>query len=276
MKLVPVLTIAGSDSSGGAGIQADLKAFTVLGVYGMSVLTALTAQNTQAVYEVFPLAPSFVRAQLEAVFADIPPKAIKTGMLAEAGIIAEVARFLAREAPSTPYVCDPVMVATSGAPLLNPEAETALRHFCAEATIATPNLLEAALLAGEAVPTNETEFYHLGERLSRTYPKPYWLIKGGHATWEKSSLTNLLFKEGQLVQRVVQPRLSLARPPHGTGCTLASAIAARLAQGAQLVVAVEEALYFVHKALAETDPSLGKAALVLNPYAAYAPQPFTP
>lgn len=268
MRFVPVLTIAGSDCSGGAGIQADLKAFTALGSYGMSVITALTAQNTAEVRGIIVMPPDFVRLQLEMVFADIRPKAVKTGMLAEEGIIREVRTFLAKEAQDIPWVIDPVMVAASGARLLSEGAEEALREFCAEAYVVTPNLHEAALLAEAPLPTSEKAFFLLGEALSRKYPHPYWLLKGGHANWEPSTVTTLLFKEGQLVQRFTQSRLRLERPPHGTGCTLASALAARLAQGDNPITAALTALDFVHRALSNTDTSLGKAAIVLNPHAA--------
>ncbi|MCS6789710.1 MAG: bifunctional hydroxymethylpyrimidine kinase/phosphomethylpyrimidine kinase [Bacteroidia bacterium] len=268
MRFVPVLTIAGSDCSGGAGIQADLKAFTALGTYGMSVLTALTAQNTTAVRDILVVPSDFVRLQLEMVFADIRPKAVKTGMLAEEGIIRVVHTFLVKEAPDMPWVVDPVMVAASGARLLSEGAEAALQTFCAEAYVVTPNLHEAALLAKESVPTSDKAFFLLGERLSRKYPRPYWLLKGGHASWEPSTVTTLFFKEGQLIQRFTQSRLRLERPPHGTGCTLASALAARLAQGENPVSAALTALDFVHRALSKTDLSLGKAAIVLNPHAA--------
>lgn len=266
MTLSPVLSIAGSDSSGGAGIQADLKAFTAAGTYGMTVLTALTAQNTYGVQAVHVLPPDFVRAQLEAVFADIVPKAIKTGMLAEASIITVVREFIAQHAQDIPVIVDPVFVATSGARLLEPAAEAALRDFAAQAYIVTPNLIEAALLAEAPVPQNEEEFLALAVHLSEKFPQPYWLLKGGHATWEKHTVTSLLFKGGRLYQRFVQERLPLPRPPHGTGCTLASAIAAFTAKGLSAVEAAQRGLDFVHQALKKADMQLGGAAIV--PYIA--------
>ncbi len=268
MKLPPVLTIAGSDSSGGAGLQADLKTFTVLGAYGMSVVTALTAQNTQAVTKILPVPPDFVQAQLEAVWADIPPQAIKTGMLAHAGIIQVVRGFLLQRAYGVPLVVDPVLVAASGARLLDAEAEAALLELCAHATVVTPNLPEAAALAGLPEPQSEAEALQLGKHLAHAYPQPYWVIKGGHASWEKHTVTSWVFRAGKLVQRHVQARLSLSKPPHGTGCTLASAVAAFLAQGASIPIAIEEGLDFVHRALQAADPSLGQAATVLNPLGA--------
>jgi len=273
VKLAPVLTIAGSDSSGGAGLQADLKAFTVLGAYGMSVVTALTAQNTKAVTRVFPVPPDWVWAQLEAIWADIPPRAIKTGMLAHAEIIEVVQRFLTERANGLPLVVDPVLVAASGARLLDPQAETALLSLCAQATVVTPNLPEAAALMGQLEPQSEAEALQLGQRLSHTYPQPYWVLKGGHASWEKHTLTSWVFRAGRLVQRHVQPRLALPKPPHGTGCTFASAVAALLAQGTSIPVAIGEGLHFVHRALQTADPTLGEAATVLNPLGA---RPYLP
>lgn len=268
MKLAPVLTIAGSDSSGGAGLQADLKAFTALGAYGMSVVTALTAQNTRTVTGILPVPPDFVRAQLEAVWADIPPRAVKTGMLASAVIIEVVRAFLLQRASQVPLVVDPVLVAASGARLLDSDAEAALLELCAHATVVTPNLPEAAALTGLPEPQSEAEALRLGQHLSQVYPHPFWLLKGGHAAWERHTLTSWVFRAGKLVQRHVQARLSLSRPPHGTGCTLASAIAALLAQGASASLAIGEGLHFVHRALQATDPSLGQAATVLNPIGA--------
>ncbi len=265
-KLPPVLTIAGSDSSGGAGIQADLKAFTALGTYGMSVITALTAQNTFGVAEILPIPPAFVEAQLRAVWSDIPPRAVKLGMLANAQIIEVVGRFL--RGVSVPWVLDPVLIATSGARLLDPDAEAALRALCAEATVVTPNLPEAAALAQHPLPTTEKEAYELGHTLSLRYPHPVWLLKGGHSTWEPHTVTSWIFYSGELLQKQVQPRLSLPRPPHGSGCTLAAALAAYLAWGEALPVAMLSALDFVHRALAKADLTLGGAAVVPNPYAA--------
>lgn len=265
MQLSPVLTIAGSDSSGGAGIQADLKAFTAVGTYGMSVLTALTAQNTYGVRAIHVLPPDFVQAQLEAVFADIVPKAIKTGMLADAPTIKTVQNFLAQHAMDIPVVVDPVFVATSGARLLEPAAEAALRDFAAQAYIATPNLIEAAFLAGAPVPQSEEEFFALATKLSEQFPQPYWLVKGGHSSWEKHTVTSLLLRAGRLYQKFVQERLPLPRPPHGTGCTLASAIAAFTAKGLSPVEAVQRGLDFVYHTLKRADLHLGGAAVVPNP-----------
>ncbi|MCS7189024.1 MAG: bifunctional hydroxymethylpyrimidine kinase/phosphomethylpyrimidine kinase [Bacteroidia bacterium] len=264
----PVLTIAGSDSSGGAGIQADLKTFTALGTYGMSVITALTAQNTTGVHATIVLPPEFIQAQLEAVFNDTPPKAIKTGMLANREIIRSVRSFLEVHALSISLVIDPVMIATSGARLLEPDAEEELRNFCNKGTIVTPNLPEAAALLGTSLPTSEKEARALGEALSITYPQPFWLVKGGHAPWEKHTVTNWVFQGGKLFQRLVQTRQTLPRPTHGTGCMLASAIAAYLAHGYEPIVAILSGLDFIQKALSHADLSLGKAAVIPNPSAA--------
>lgn len=263
--LVPVLTIAGSDSSGGAGIQADLKAFTATGTYGMSAITALTAQNTYGVTTIHAVPVDFIRAQLEAIFADIVPRAIKTGMLAEEAIIQTVRDFLLERGAGIPLIVDPVLVATSGARLLAPGAEKALRDFAAHAYLVTPNLPEAALLAEMPEPQDEASFFALGESLSRHYPEPYWLLKGGHASWERHTVTSLLFRNGRLLQRFVQERLPLPRPPHGTGCTLASAVAAYLAKGFSAVEAAQQGLDFVHRALKRADYQLGKAAVIPNP-----------
>nr|BAL55294.1 hypothetical conserved protein [uncultured Bacteroidetes bacterium] len=267
MNLPPVLTIAGSDSSGGAGIQADLKTFTALGVYGMSALTALTAQNTLHVTRVLLLPPDFLQAQLEAIWEDIPPVVVKTGMLGSSALIQTVRAFLRERAAGIPWVVDPVLVATSGARLLEEAAQGELLELCAEATVVTPNLPEAAALAHRPEPSSEEEAFSLGRELSTHYPHPYWLLKGGHASWEKHTLTSWVFKGGRLVQRFVQNRLPLPRPPHGTGCTLASAIAAYIARGEAPLVAIGAALDFVHRALAAAPP-LGKGALLLNPLTA--------
>ncbi|MCX7606852.1 MAG: bifunctional hydroxymethylpyrimidine kinase/phosphomethylpyrimidine kinase [Bacteroidia bacterium] len=265
MTLPPVLTIAGSDSIGGAGVQADLKAFTALGTYGMSVITALTAQNTLEVRDILALDASFVQSQLVSVFSDIRPQAIKTGMLANETLIRTVLDFLIQQATDIPWVVDPVLVATSGARLLAAGGESQLRLLCARATVVTPNLPEAAVLADSPEPVSEKEVYTLGISLSTRYPHPFWLLKGGHASWERHTVTNWLFQGGKLLQRWVYPRLSLPRPPHGTGCTLASAIAARLAHGDSPIMASLTALDFVHQALLKSDLSLGKGATVLNP-----------
>ncbi|MCS6895607.1 MAG: bifunctional hydroxymethylpyrimidine kinase/phosphomethylpyrimidine kinase [Bacteroidia bacterium] len=265
MSLAPVLTIAGSDSSGGAGIQADLKTFTAVGTYGMSVITALTAQNTLGVEAVHIPPATFIEAQLNAVFSDIPPKAIKTGMLAEAHIIETIRYFLKAHGEGIPLIVDPVLVATSGARLLSEGAEASLKALAAEAYLVTPNLPEAVLLADiSELPKGEKDLLSLGKLLSERYPKPYWLLKGGHSAWERHMLTSVLFRDGKLIYRFIQERLPLSRPPHGTGCTLSAAIAGYTARGYPAVEAVQKGLDFVFRALRDAPPHLGKAATLLN------------
>ncbi len=265
---VPVtLTIAGSDSIGGAGVQADLKAFTLLGTHGTTAITALTAQNTLGVEAIHPVPADFVEAQLRAVFEDLRPQAIKTGMLVSADIIQTVRAFLRKEASDIPLVVDPVMVAATGARLLAPEAEEALKEFIQQATLATPNLHEAAALAGTSLPTSALEMETLLQTLVRLYPGPAWLLKGGHANWQGDRVVSLLWHEGK-THTFSHPRILLQKPPHGTGCTLASAIAAYLSRGFSLPKSVESALIFTYEAVKQADVALGKGALLLNPLAA--------
>ncbi len=258
------LTIAGSDSIGGAGIQADLRAFVLLKTHGMSVVTALTAQNTTGVTAIHTVPASFVEAQLRAVFDDLRPQAIKTGMLASADIIQIVQAFLQKEASDIPLVVDPVMVAATGARLLAPDAEKALKELIRQATLVTPNLHEAAALASTSLPTSASEMEGLLQTLVQLYPGPAWLLKGGHAEWQSDQVTSLLFYEGK-TYTFSHPRIALSRPPHGTGCTLASAISALLAHGLSLPESVEKALLFTYEAVRQADPALGKGALLLNP-----------
>lgn len=240
------LTIAGSDSSGGAGIQADLKTFSAHGVYGASVLTALTAQNTGGVQGVHAVPAAFVAAQMASVLDDLDVKAVKTGMLADAAIIRAVADGLARLAPAIPLVLDPVMVATSGDVLLAPDAIETLRSvLIPRATLITPNLPEAAQLLGEPIAQNEAAAAAQLGRLSRLGAKAV-LLKGGHG--EGREAVDLL-AVGDRVVRLASPRID-TRNTHGTGCTLSAAIAARLAQGAGLETAVRGAKDYVHGAIA--------------------------
>ncbi len=258
------LTIAGSDSIGGAGIQADLKAFVLLGTHGMSVITALTAQNTLGVTAIHPVPAPFVEAQMRAVFDDLRPQAIKTGMLANAEIIQVVRHFLQKEAPEIPLVVDPVMVAATGARLLEPEAEEALKELIHQAALVTPNLHEAAALADTSLPTSLSEMEALSMTLARLYPGPAWLLKGGHADWQGDVVVSFLWCEGK-IHTFSHPRIPLAKSPHGTGCTLASAAAAFLAHGLSLPESVEKALLFTYEAVKQADPTLGKGTLLLNP-----------
>ncbi len=258
------LTIAGSDSIGGAGIQADLKAFTLLKTHGTTVLTALTAQNTIGVEAIHPVPAAFVEAQLRAIFNDLRPQTIKTGMLANADIIQTVRSFLQKEAPDLPLVVDPVMVAATGARLLEPDAEKALKELFQQATLVTPNLHEAAALAETSPPNSPLEMETLLQSLVRLYPEPAWLLKGGHANWQGDRVVSLLWYQGK-IYAFSHPRISLPKPPHGTGCTLASATAALLAHGLPLPASIEKALSFTYEAVKQADPTLGKGALLLNP-----------
>ena len=224
------LSIAGSDPSGGAGIQADLKTFADHGVYGMAVLTALTAQNTAAVSAVHPVPPEFVAEQLRMVLADLPVGAVKIGMLANAGVIRAVAAGL-RDYPG-PVVLDPVMVSTSGHRLLDPHAEeTLLTELLPLATVVTPNLPEAELVLAGASPATFAQ--RTGVAI---------LLKDGHNT--EAVVRDLLALPDGRSQTSEHPRIP-SRNTHGTGCTLSSAIAARLACGEPLERAVEGALHWL-------------------------------
>jgi hydroxymethylpyrimidine/phosphomethylpyrimidine kinase len=250
-----LLTIAGSDSGGGAGIQADLKTFAAHGGFGMSALTAVTAQNTLGVRAIHALPPAFVEAQIDAVLEDLGVDAIKVGMLADAPLVEAVAGRLAgvRATGRAPIVVDPVMIAASGDPLLEPGAISALRdRLLPLATLITPNLPEGERLLGAAASG-------LGERerLARTLGEiaPAVLLKGGHA--DEDPLTDLLW-DGERIHRFRHPRLA-TRATHGTGCTLSAAIAARLGRGEPLVEAVAGAIDWLHQAIARA-PALGRGA----------------
>ena len=242
---VPIaLTIAGSDSSGGAGIQADLKTFTALGVYGASVLTALTAQNTRGVDDVLPIPPAFVRAQIDSVLSDLDVKAAKTGMLANADVILAVAEILEGNA-EIPLVCDPVMVATSGDVLLEPDAIGALRErLIPRASLLTPNIPEAARLLGCPEATDLDEMARQAEAL-RAFGCAAVLLKGGHGSGKMA--TDIFAHAGGIVP-LEAPRIETPNT-HGTGCTLSAAIAALLAAGESLEQAVRRAKVFVWSAL---------------------------
>jgi hydroxymethylpyrimidine/phosphomethylpyrimidine kinase len=243
-KTAIALTVAGSDSSGGAGIQADLKTFSAFGVYGASVITALTAQNTLGVHGIHAVPAGFVAAQLEAVLSDLDVAAIKTGMLADAGIVEAVAGAL-REVPSLPLIVDPVMVATSGDVLLRPEAVGALqREIMPLATLVTPNLAEAALLLGRSRAGSEAQMLDQARALLRLGCRAV-LLKGGHAGGE-AAIDVLVDAAG--AERLALPRLDTPHT-HGTGCTLSAAIAALLARGAPLAEAVRRAKAYVWQGL---------------------------
>ncbi|MBN8821812.1 MULTISPECIES: bifunctional hydroxymethylpyrimidine kinase/phosphomethylpyrimidine kinase [unclassified Spirosoma] len=247
------LTIAGSDSGGGAGIQADLKTFSALGCYGMSVLTALTAQNTKAVTGIFPVEPSFIVEQLNAVLSDIGVDAIKIGMLHSPDIIEQIATTLRGFNVST-IVLDPVMVAKSGDKLLQDEAVDALKTYLLPlALVITPNLPEASVLLGRSVET-KADMLPAAADLAKLCPGAI-LVKGGHLADDES--TDLLY-----VSADEQHWFPTARIPtnnsHGTGCTLSSAIAAGLAKGLSVVDAVAMAKTYLTGALqAGADYPLG-------------------
>lgn len=244
-RAVPIaLTIAGSDSSGGAGIQADLKTVSALGVYGASVLTALTAQNTRGVDDVLAVPPAFVKAQLESVLSDLTVGATKTGMLANADVIRAVAEALV-ENPGIPLVCDPVMVATSGDVLLEPDAIGALKErLIPRALVLTPNVPEAARLLERAEARDLDEMASQAEAL-RALGCSAVLLKGGHGSG--ATAVDLLALDGGIVQ-LEAPRIQTSNT-HGTGCTLSAAIAALLAAGEPLEQAVRRAKTYVWRAL---------------------------
>ena len=246
--MIPIaLTIAGSDSGGGAGIQADLKTFSALGVYGASVITALTAQNTRKVAMVEPASPAMIAAQMEAVFDDLAVRAVKLGMLGDARAIATVAGGLAGQ--RVPVVLDPVMVAKSGDRLLPEAALDALRkHLLPRAALLTPNLPEAADLLATSPAQDEAAMLEQGRALRATGAQAV-LMKGGHG--EAAECVDLLIEEGR-VTRFSVPRQP-TRNTHGTGCTLSAAIAAGLAQGMPLLKAVTRAHAWLQGAIAAAD-----------------------
>ncbi|MBI1845595.1 MAG: bifunctional hydroxymethylpyrimidine kinase/phosphomethylpyrimidine kinase [Candidatus Rokubacteria bacterium] len=244
MTVPKALTIAGSDSGGGAGVQADLKTFSAFRVFGMSVITALTAQNSTGVHGVFNVPPEFVARQLDAVLGDFGTDAVKIGMLSTAPIIGAVAAGL-RHHGARPIVLDPVMIAKSGDPLLEPEARAALtRDLLPLAEVVTPNLHEAAVLAGIPVET-EQDMEEAARRILALGPR-HVLVKGGHL---KDAATDLLW-DGRALVRFEAPRIE-STATHGTGCTYSSAIAAGLARGRPLVEAIREGKAYVTAAIRE-------------------------
>jgi hydroxymethylpyrimidine/phosphomethylpyrimidine kinase len=248
MTIPIALTIAGSDSSGGAGIQADLKTFAALGVYGASVITALTAQNTQGVSGIHAVPAEFVTAQIDAVFGDLDVKAVKIGMVAQLATIDAIAASLTRWSPKH-VVLDPVLVATSGDRLLAADAVASLRtRLIPRASLLTPNLPEAAALLDEPIASGEAEIMRQGQRLL-AMGCPAVLIKGGHAQGSES-IDYLVTGNGTLA--LPAPRIA-TQNTHGTGCSLSSAIAAGLAKSDNLVTAVREAKAFVSAAIAAAD-----------------------
>jgi len=256
MTIPRALTVAGSDSGGGAGIQADLKTFSAYRVFGMSVLTAITAQNSVGVQGVVTLPPAFVAVQLESVLSDFGADAAKCGMLATAGIIRAVAAKL-KEHRVEKLVVDPLMIATSGDPLLEPDAREALiGEILPLALVVTPNLHEAGALAEMAVTTRD-DMEEAARRIAKLGPR-HVLVKGGHLTGEA---LDLLFN-GREFTAFSAPRIDSANT-HGTGCTFSAAIAAGLARGRPLPEAVRDAKAYVTRAIREGFAP-GKGAGVLR------------
>ena len=251
------LTIAGSDSGGGAGIQADLKTFQQFGVFGTSVIVALTAQNTLGVRAVHEVPASMVAGQLDAVAEDLPPAAVKTGMLADAPLVRQVAEAI-RDREWKWYVLDPVMIATSGDRLLDPDAAAIISgELIPLAALVTPNLDEVEMLTGGEVrdPGQMARAGHVLLELGAGAA----LIKGGHL--KGAMLTDVLVTRTG-VRTFTHPRLD-TRSTHGTGCTLSAAVTAGLALGRSLEASVEQALDYVHRAIASA-PGLGHGHGPLN------------
>lgn len=257
------LTIAGSDSGGGAGIQADLKTFAALGVFGMSALTAITAQNTTGVLGVVELPPDFVALQIDAIFTDLGADAVKTGMLSNSEIIEVIAAKMV-EYKVENLVVDPVMIAKSGAPLLRPEARQALvERLIPLACVITPNLHEAKVLAGMEIATlgdmkeAARAIHKLGAR--------HVVVKGGHLPGLRESI-DILY-DGREFREYAVPRVE-TKNTHGTGCTFASAIAAGLAKGLPVPEAVGEAKRYLSAILqASADLHLGQGHGPMNHFA---------
>ena len=252
------LTIAGSDPSGGAGIQADLKTFHQLGVYGMSVLTLVTVQNTQRVSEVQPLDPALVASQLDAVLEDIPPAAAKTGALGTAGIIQVIADRAGDF--GFPLVVDPVMISKHGAPLIAADARSTLvRSLLPRAFVVTPNLQEAEALA--EMPVVDVRDMEVAARRIAEFGPAAVLVKGGHLA---DKAVDVLYWRGA-VQHFVARKIATVHT-HGTGCTYSAAIAAELAKGRPLPAAVETAKRFITAAI-RTSPGIGKGFGPVNHHA---------
>ena len=243
MKMKTALTIAGSDCSGGAGIQADLKTMTMNGVFAMSAITALTAQNTTGVRAIQESSPEFLKQQIDAVFEDIPPDAVKIGMLASSELVRVIAERL-RHYGATNIVLDPVMVASSGSALIKTDAvQTLIEELLPISTLVTPNIPEAEILSGMSIKSKEdmlTAAKLIGDRHHCAV-----LLKGGHSI---NDANDLLYSNGELIwfegKRINNPNT------HGTGCTLSSAIAANLAKGYTLTESVQRSKAYISDALA--------------------------
>lgn len=250
------LSIAGSDSSGGAGIQADLKTMTVHGVYAMSAITALTAQNTTGVRGIVEVSPEFLAQQLDAVFEDIYPDAVKTGMVSSAELIAVIAQRL-RYYEARNIVVDPVMIATSGSRLIQDDAVAALqKELLPIASVVTPNIPEAEVLSGQSIHSKE-DMMRAAKQIGETYGCAV-LLKGGHSIQDAN---DLLYRDGGYTwfegKRIDNPNT------HGTGCTLSSAIAANLAKGLDMEPAIRNAKAYISGALAAM-LDLGKGSGPMN------------
>jgi hydroxymethylpyrimidine/phosphomethylpyrimidine kinase len=253
-----VLVVAASDSGGGAGIQADIKTINALGGYATTAVTALTAQDTRAVHAVHPVPPEFLRVQMECVLDDIGADAVKTGMLSDISAIGVVCDVLQRKARGIPLVIDPVLASTSGRRLLTDEAVAEVkRSLLPLAHVLTPNVPEAQLLGGMAI-SDEASMYAAAEAL-RTLGVPVVVLKGGHLPGDE--VVDMLATDAG-VEVFRSPRID-TRHTHGTGCTLASAIAVGLAQGLVLRDAVVRARGFVHAAIASA-PGYGRGHGPLN------------
>ena len=260
MRQIPrLLSIAGSDSSGGAGIQADIKTASALGAYAMTAITAITAQDTTGVGAVQLVDPAIVAEQIERCLSDIGADAIKTGMLGSAAIARAAAAALARYAKGMPLVVDPVMVATSGAALADPATIEVLKaEFFPRAALITPNIPEATRLCGFALNTPD-EITHAGETLLSLGPHAV-LIKGGHGA--SDTMTDMLFTLDAAPRAYSAKRID-TKHTHGTGCALSAAIACGLGQGMELTDAVQRAHDFVQNAI-RTAPGLGAGNGPLN------------
>jgi hydroxymethylpyrimidine/phosphomethylpyrimidine kinase len=252
------LTIAGSDSGGGAGIQADLKTFQRFGVFGTSAITAITAQNTRGVSRWEPVSVDLVRAQIESVCEDLPPSAFKTGMLATAAITSAVAAAIEAHSLAN-YVLDPVMVATSGDVLVERDAIDAIRtQLMPKAFLVTPNVPEAEILIGEKI-TDEDGMARAAEKIASELGAQAVLLKGAHLS-TGNRVIDVLF-DGDI--RTFRGQRIETTSTHGTGCTLSAAITARLAKGESLHAAVRRSIQFVQNAIA-TAPGLGSGSGPLN------------
>lgn len=249
------LTIAGSDSSGGAGIQADLKTMTVLGVYGMSAITALTAQNTTGVQSIFEVTPKFLEEELDSIFTDIFPDSVKIGMVSNADLIRVISKKL-RKYNAKNIVVDPVMVSTSGSKLMEDGAkDTLLSELFKVADIITPNIPEAEALTGQSIKSKD-DMVEAAKKIGEFF-EGYILLKGGHST---DDADDLLYKNSEKIwikgERIENPNT------HGTGCTLSSAIASYLAMGHDVPESVYLAKEFITGAIsAKLDLGKGRGPL---------------